>query len=256
VALAVVRALATALFVLAIPVALIGTNVRFLASEDKVYTYAIDHYNAPTRTGISRDELLKANAELRGYFNNGDKYVSITVKQGDNIIPLFNDREVLHLKDVKAVLGFVNHLQEIALVYIMAYVVGVFVWARERPLRKLAILTLSGSLLTIGVIVSLGLVAVAGFDSAFEQFHHIAFRNNLWELSMTDHLIQMFPDGFWYDLTMFLGILTVAEAVIIGGASVLHLTLAQRTRHARQADKQGSSLVPQEGVAGSGNSEL
>ncbi len=27
------------------------------------------------------------------------------------------------------------HLQEIAFVYILAYVVGVFIWARERSLR-------------------------------------------------------------------------------------------------------------------------
>ncbi len=245
---AVVRALATALFVLAIPIALIGTNVRFLASEDQVYTYSIDHYNAPARTGISRDELLRASAELRGYFNGNDEYVSIVVKQGARDIPLFNDREVLHLKDVKSVFGFVNHLQEIAVVYIMAYVIGVFIWARERPLRRLAILSLSGSLLTLGIIVSLGLVALSGFDQAFEQFHHIAFSNNLWELNpLTDHLIQMFPEGFWYDITMFLGILTVAEAILIGGAAMLHLTLAHRAaKRAPAPSLQSPQLIPQE----------
>ena len=112
----------------------------------------------------------------------------------------------------------------------MAYVIGVFVWARERPLRKLAVQALSGGLLTIAVVGSLAIVAVSGFDKALEQFHHIAFSNNLWQLDpATDHLIQMFPEGFWFDVTMFLGILTLAEAGLIAAASTLHLTMSRRT---------------------------
>jgi integral membrane protein (TIGR01906 family) len=240
--LAVVRALATALFILAIPLTLIGTNVRFLANEERVYTYSFDQYNAPARTGIARDELVRASGELRWYFNNDQKFLSVHVQQGDHEIPLFNERETLHMKDVKAVFQFVNHLQEIALVYIMAYVVGVFVWARERPLQKLAVHSLSGSLLTIGTIVSLGLVAISGFDQAFEQFHHIAFSNDLWLLDpATDHLVQMFPEGFWFDVTMFLGILTLAEAALISAASTVHLTISRRAaKHALLPSQQGA----------------
>jgi integral membrane protein (TIGR01906 family) len=232
--LAVVRALATALFILAIPLALIGTNVRFLANEGRVYTYAYDQYNAPARTGIARDELVRAGGELRDYFNSDEKLVSIQVMQGNREISLFNEKETQHLRDVKSVFLFVDHVQEIALVYIMAYVVGVFVWARERPLRRLAIHALSGGLLTMGIIVSLGLVALSGFDQAFEQFHHIAFSNNLWLLDpATDHLIQMFPEGFWFDVTMFLGGLTLAEAALVSVASTVHLTVSWRaSKHA------------------------
>ncbi len=230
---AVVRGLATALFVLAIPLALIGTNVRILANDQHVYDYAFGHYNAPARTGISRDELDRAGAELRSYFNNDQQYISVQVTQGNREISLFNDRETQHLHDVKGVFRFVNHLEEIALVYIMAYVVGVFVWARERPLRKLALHSLTGALLTIAVVGSLAIVAVSGFDQAFEQFHHIAFSNNLWQLNpATDHLIQMFPEGFWFDVTMALGVLTLVEAAIIAVASTVHLTVTwQAVRH-------------------------
>ena len=231
---AVVRALATALFILAIPLALIGTNVRFLANEGRVYTYAYDQYNAPARTGIARDELVRAGEELRDYFNSDEKLVSIQVMQGNREISLFNEKETQHLRDVKSVFLFVDHVQEIALVYIMAYVVGVFVWARERPLHRLAVHALTGGLLTIGIIVSLGLVALSGFDQAFEQFHHIAFSNNLWLLDpATDHLIQMFPEGFWFDVTMFLGGLTLAEAALVSVASTVELTVSRRAaKHA------------------------
>ncbi|HUS83249.1 MAG TPA: TIGR01906 family membrane protein, partial [Dehalococcoidia bacterium] len=221
---------------------LIGTNVRFLANEERVYTYSFDQYNAPARTGIARNELVRGGGELRRYFNNDQKFLSVHVQQGDREISLFNERETLHMKDVKAVFQFVNHLQEIALVYIMTYVVGVFVWARERPLQKLAVHSLSGGLLTIGIIVSLGLVAISGFDQTFEQFHHIAFSNDLWLLDpATDHLVQMFPEGFWFDVTMFLGILTLAEATLITTASTVHLTISRRAaKHALLPSQQGA----------------
>ena len=96
-------------------------------------------------------ELDRASTELRNYFNN-DAAVHLRSRcsRAAARYPLFNDRETQHLHDVKSVFHFVNHVQEIALVYIMAYVVGVFVWARERPLRTLALHTLTGALLTIG----------------------------------------------------------------------------------------------------------
>jgi integral membrane protein (TIGR01906 family) len=238
--LAVVRGLATALFVLAIPLALIGTNVRVLANDEHVYDYAFGHYNAPARTGISRADLDRAGAQLRSYFNNDQQYISVQVTQSSREISLFNDRETQHLHDVKSVFQFVNHIQEIALVYIMAYVVGVFVWARERPLRTLAAHTLTGGLLTIAVVGSLAVVAATGFDQAFTQFHHIAFSNNLWELNpATDHLIQMFPEGFWFDITMALGVLTVVEAAILTIASAVHLTVSWRAvRHSLLPSRQ------------------
>ena len=208
--------------------------MRFLANEGRVYTYAYDQYNAPARTGIARDELVRAGEELRDYFNSDEKLVSIQVMQGNREISLFNEKETQHLRDVKSVFLFVDHVQEIALVYIMAYVVGVFVWARERPLHRLAVHALTGGLLTIGIIVSLGLVALSGFDQAFEQFHHIAFSNNLWLLDpATDHLIQMFPEGFWFNVTMFLGGLTLAEAALVSVASTVELTVSRRAaKHA------------------------
>jgi len=224
--LGVVRNLAVLLFIVAIPLALISTNVRFLANEGKVYAYAFDEYDAPARTGIARGELVRASAELRDYFNNNAEFFYPRVKQGDREVSLFNEREVNHMHDVKQVFRWVFHVNEIAIIYILAYVAGVFVWARERSLRALAVHSLIGGLLTIGIIVLLGVFAISGFERAFERFHFIAFSNDLWRLDpRTDHLIQMFPEEFWYDVTMLTGLLTLAEAVLVSLFATMHLTV-------------------------------
>jgi integral membrane protein (TIGR01906 family) len=127
---------------------------------------------------------------------------------------------------VKQLFGWVFHIQEIAFVYILAYVAGVFIWARERSLRALALHTLIGGVLTIAIIALLGAFAVSGFERAFERFHLIAFSNDLWRLDpRTDHLIQMFPEEFWFDVTMITGLMTLAEAAVLSLIAVIHLTV-------------------------------
>jgi len=225
------RSLATVLFIIAIPLVLIATNVRYLANEGRIYTYAFDQYNAPAETGIARSELVRASGELRDYFNNDVDVFYTRVKEGNREVSLFNERETAHLRDVKDLFQWVFRAHEIAFVYVLAYVVGVFVWAREGSLRSLAFHTLAGGLLTIGIIVALAVFAISGFERAFEHFHLIAFSNDLWRLDpRTDHLIQMFPEEFWFDVTMFTGLLTVAEAVILCLVSTIHLTATRRPR--------------------------
>lgn len=225
----VIRGLATLLFVIAIPVALIGTNVRYLANEGRVYEYAFDEYDAPARMGIARAELVRASAELREYFNNDADTFFTRVETGGKEVPLFNDRETAHLKDVKQLFGFVFTAQEIAFVYILAYVVAIFIWAREKPLRSLAVQSLIGGLLTIGFIAFLAVFAISGFERAFEQFHLIAFTNDLWQLNpATDRLIQMFPEEFWFDVTILTGLLSVVEAAIICTLATIHIGVSRR----------------------------
>ena len=223
-----VRNLAAAIFIVSLPLALITSNVRFAANEGRLYEYGFDEYGAEARTGIDRDQLSRAGRELRAYFNNDQETVSIRVTEDGREVALFSERETAHLRDVKDLFGLTFRVQEAALVFVLAYVAAVFLWARERSLRSLAIQTLGAGLLTAAIIVGLGVVAVTGFDRAFEQFHLISFDNDLWKLNpRTDHLIQMFPEGFWFDASMFVGILTLVEAGLLTLFSGAYLVLSR-----------------------------
>ena len=74
----------------------------------------------------------------------------------------------------------------------------------------------------------IGAFAVTGFDSAWTRFHEIAFSNDLWLLDPdTDHLIQMFPEPFWQDMTYLVGGLTVVEALAVVSLSVSYLVFGR-----------------------------
>jgi integral membrane protein (TIGR01906 family) len=62
------------------------------------------------------------------------------------------------------------------------------------------------------------------FGDAFVQFHLVAFSNDLWILDPTrDHLLMLFPEGFWFDATMRIAGLTALEAAALAvlGAAVM-----------------------------------
>ncbi len=229
--LGIVRYLASLLFVLAVPIALVTTNVRIAANEPRLYQYAIDHYDAPETTGIERGELLRGSGELRDYFNNGEDtlFVQVTTDDGQ-IVSLFSPKETAHLRDVKTLFQASFHVQEGSVIFSLAYVVAVFIWAREGSLRALARRLLVSAVVGLLVIGAVGLVAVTGFDTAFERFHLIAFDNDFWRLDPnTDHLIQMFPEPFWRNVSVWIGGAALAELAALALAAAAYLRYAPRT---------------------------
>lgn len=225
------RMLATFAFVLALPIALLTTNIRLLVNAPAVYNYAFDRYDAVDTTGLSRADLNGTAAALRRYFNNGEKTFYYTVTEGGLQGPVFNARETRHMEDVKQLFSYVNLAQELSVVFVIAYVVSFFIWAREGNVRQLAAQTLMGLGVGIVFVGGIAIFASFGFGAAFDRFHEVLFRNNFWQLNpQTDHLVQMFPEGFWRDMTILLGGLCALEAFVLGAAASIYLMSTRTER--------------------------
>ena len=229
------RNLATLLFVLAVPAALVTTNVRFIANEPRIYRYAIDQFDGVRTTGIQREELLRAGAELREYFNNSEETLAIRVQQNGREVPLFNPRETAHMKDVKDRFRLMNRVQEFSVVYAITYIAAVVLWAREVSTRGLAMAVAGGCVFSLAAVGAAGALGLAGFDSAWESFHEVLFSNDFWLLNpATDHLIQMFPPPFWENVVFLIGLLIAAEAALLLLGAVIYLGVtSHQTRSQR-----------------------
>jgi len=212
-------------FVAAVPVFLIATNVRWVIGAPLLYSYGFDKYDIPSATGIERDELLSAARQIRDYFGNDDEFLTVRVIQyGVHVENLYKSKEILHMKDVKSLIRGVYRVQEVAGAYLAAFaLIGLLVY-RRGFLSRLARYAAYGGAATVGLVVVVGLGSLIGFDRLFLAFHLVSFSNDLWQLDpRTDYLIAMFPEGFFLDATLWIAGSTVLEAAVILGVSVLFL---------------------------------
>ena len=214
------RALAV-LFVVAIPVLFICSSVTYAFNEMRLYSYGFDKYNISQRTGISDEGLRESARTIRDYFNSPGSPLVLRAEVYGEERDLFTERELVHMADVKRLLGGVYGLGAGAMAYLLAYAVA-SLWRRRRcDGLRLARLALWGSEATVVLVLGVGLFSLVGFDSLFLFFHQISFANDFWRLDPNRHfLVMMFPQGFWLDATLFVGILALAQSVLVGALCV------------------------------------
>jgi len=240
----VISRLAAACFIIALPVFLMTTNVRILASEVRFYERGFREYGAAEATGQPLAELDRAAREIIDYFENDATTLRIIVNENGEETSLFNPKETEHMKSVKGLMRLVFRVQEISLAFILSYVVATFLWTRERSLRNLAKLSLLGVAAGFVVVAFVGVFALSDFDELWRQFHLIAFTDNLWQLNPdTDHLIQMFPEPFWEEATYIVAVLTLAEAILVTAIAVAYLFASRQRRQPDASERLPDSVV-------------
>ena len=233
-------AIATAGFVLAVPILLFTTNIRFLASDTGYLEGGIRRHDAAQTTGIALNELDYAVGAIVRYFEDDAETLRILVFADGQEIALFSEDETLHMEDVKGLMRTIFRANEVALGFALAYVAATVLWAGERSGRTLAKEMLAA--VGVGALVGLavGIVALVGFDSAWEQLHEVIFPNDLWLLDpRTDRLIQMFPETFWAEATFVVVGMALAEAAVLVGAAggYLWFTRPPRAEQAEPAEE-------------------
>ncbi len=215
------------LFILCLPFLLLMVTVSGVVNSLWLYKYGFNKYGVSQTTGLAPSELDKAATGLIDYFNSGDETISITVAKDGEPFTLFNEREVVHLRDVKGLIWLAYRVLLGTLIYALVYIgLSIFLW-KDR--RRLSWGLVGGSCLTLLLMLALGLGALFNFDRLFRQFHLISFANDLWLLDPTrDYLIMLFPGGFWYGVFLFGALATAVGAVILGGVGGWYLASGRR----------------------------
>lgn len=202
-------------FIVCIPFLLVTGAISLAANCGPLYTRGFNTYDISAVTGLEPAELEKAAAGLRDYFNNSEEYIDITVTRNGEPFTLFNQREVGHLKDVKALFRLGYYVLAGTLVYAAAFVLARLFWRRDR--RQIWLGLFGGGIMTLALMAVLGAVMAADFDAFFRQFHLLSFANDLWLLNpATDYLIMLFPRDFWFDAALFCAAGAAAGAIALG----------------------------------------
>ncbi|MBP8973050.1 MAG: TIGR01906 family membrane protein [Anaerolineae bacterium] len=200
------------LLTLALPPLLVLTSVRLVMAEWFVQA----EYHRPgfpaDRYGFSRDERLHYAPFAVRYLRNdaGISYLGdLTFPDGS---PLFNERELQHMADVKTVTRAAFQVHRALLV---AAGVSALLLARRRVTRRALWRALGdGSLLTIASILVLAVLVLASWDLFFDSFHALFFEGDTWVFRTSDTLIRLFPEQFWFDAALTVAVLTVSGSLL------------------------------------------
>ncbi len=205
-----------ALFIAAIPLALVLTNVQLAFNSLWLYEYGFERYQVATYTGIPRSDLIAASEGMIDFFNSKDEFPEIRVFKGGQRSTLFNAREVQHLSDVRDLLNRLMAIRTTAALYIIIYSVVVISFLRGKSILVLSSQVIKSGIGTVVGLMLFAVVSLFGFDQLFLQFHLISFSNDLWRLNpSTDYLLLMFPQGFWFDAAMLVGLATGTQALAL-----------------------------------------
>lgn len=200
------------LFILSIPVFLITTNTRLLINSPFVYSMEFNKMDIASKTKIEPQELLSISQQIRSYFNNNQDYLNIQTFINGIKQPLFNDREISHMLDVKNLVKMTYSTQLISGFFLALMFFIDFIFRKKTLKRNL----FWGSLITVAGIIIVGIGVLFSFDQIFILFHQLSFTNDLWILDPSkDYLIKIFNPEFFYDSTIYIAVATIAESLII-----------------------------------------
>lgn len=212
---------------LALPFFFIMTAVRALLTP----VFLITEYNMPgfpeDAYGFTQaDRLHYGNISIKYLTNDADVSFFDDVKLPDGS-PLYNERELSHMLDVKNLVQTTLRLWMIMGVILILTIVGA---AFGHWLPEVWGAFSRGGWLTLALIALVLIGVMINFDALFTGFHKIFFTGDSWLFLYTDSLIRLFPIRFWQDGFIFMGVLTIAlslSAALFGRRAARKYPLAR-----------------------------
>ena len=195
-----------------VPVAIIFLGVRVLLSsaflnlEYRMPGFPGDNY------GFTQDERLKWSKLAVQYLVNDaneDFLGDLTFLDGT---PLYNDRELSHMLDVKKVVKPVLSIGYTS--WALLSLLGLITFRSSWRSEYRSGLRLGGKIM-IGLLIVTGLFALISFWNFFTFFHSIFFEGDSWLFLYSDTLIRLFPMRFWQDAFLLEGIIILGSSLAL-----------------------------------------
>lgn len=204
-------------------IALISSVEIAAYSDFSFYEKEYNKYAVRSSVDISMPELMNVTKDMMAYLK-GDREKLSDIKAtigGIPDTPFFNEREVLHMEDVRGLFIGAVYLRYI-LVFISIICIIFAKISRGRISHFLSNVLIYGTFITLALTGILVFLIAGDFEKYFIIFHHIFFNNDLWMLDpATDNLINIVPQGFFMDMSKRIVIIFSAFILLMIGSGVV-----------------------------------
>jgi integral membrane protein (TIGR01906 family) len=227
------RSVVGSIIAIAVAIVILAASVAPFLSPAWV-GFEQDRVGAAALTGFSEPDLHRIVNAILGDLVLGSGDFGVTTNGSPGAPSVLNDRERSHMRDVRGVFEAFGLLTVVSLV-----VLGVAARrSRSAPVdrRRLWRSVRRGAQgLAVGVAIAAG-VALVAFDAAFEVIHSLFFAPGTFDFDPTrDRIVQLFPDAFWSETTLAVGVVAIVAALGVAGVA--------RRREAAATDR-GADPMP------------
>ncbi len=212
-----IQILSSLFYIILLPIFFISVNVIYITNSNWLYSYGWNRNQIENSTGLSIDQLNSGSDQIKSYFNNDEEYLNLIIIEDGIKYSLYNEKEILNMKDVKHLIKLTQNTIIFSGLFILAYYLVTIFTAKSlrKSIEQIRRSSKISAYSTVGFLAFVGLLASINFTWLFRQFHFISFSNDLWQLNPnTDYLIAMFPQRFFLETTIFIGVLTIIEFII------------------------------------------
>lgn len=180
------------------------------------YKKSFVKYNITEATGMDEESLQYITEDILRYLKDNKKELDTRIVIEGKEKEVFGDREKLHMVDVKELFVRGRFLRNAGAVLFV--IIGLFLIRKDKQRKKsISNTLLYTAVLNILFLLILLLLIKIDFNRYFTYFHIIFFDNDLWKLNPnTDVLIQMLPEGFFYDTAVKIVFYFVTSLIILG----------------------------------------
>ena len=127
--------------------------------------------------------------------------------------PLYNEREIGHMIDVKIV---ADGIKRVAYVAGAIVGIGLALLLVPRATRHYGWRTLFyAGLATVIALTVIALAILIAWPVFFTQFHELLFPPETWTFAYSDSLIRLFPEQFWFDVGVIVSVGTLLLGAVV-----------------------------------------
>ncbi|WP_068473187.1 TIGR01906 family membrane protein [Parvimonas sp. KA00067] len=176
-------------------------SIDFMAKDISYYNNFHSEYKIDEVSGLSKEWITEASDSLVKFIKNGDKEV---LKKN------FNEKEILHMKDVYKLFVLDRIVYITLLIIFLAGIIYKFSKKENyffNMLRKYI-------LISYALVISFLGICSLFFSESFIYFHKLFFSNDLWLLDYEmDLMIRILPEEFFF--TLFVNVLMISTVAVI-----------------------------------------
>lgn len=205
-------------------VCILLTSIQAVAFCKPFYEHQYRKLDTAASMKMTEADLMKSTFVLLDYLKGDADCIDITVVRKGVEQKMFNERESLHMIDVKELYENAMFVRNVCAVVTIAGIIVLAVLKKKQMFSLLALRYQRCAAVFMVVVLMLTIFILTNFNAFWTMFHKVLFSNDLWLLDpRVDQMINLFPEPFFFAMVkciilvfgvFFIGLLFISRSII------------------------------------------